>query len=251
MEQEHKARIKNCVGDSEYKNAQGIIFIIRMFGPSGTTKNFESIRSTFRSLNFAVLTFSDPTFAAIANLMIAAGSFQYPKNIKYIAVYYTGHGGSVQSSGKPFIEPLQTDANKPQTMYIHEKIIQPLRKQTNYTRLLLFDCCVKNFEQIDGNLSPAQVDGNLSPAKGEIIAFATYKHKEDQSQSADEGVACTWTSTLDDDKIKVLMREKKSFLTILNETKSVVNNDTQVKVFTTIPEEESPLFTVSGTVINH
>ena len=86
-------QIHNRTHEPAFQRAQGIIFIVGVYGADGTAKDIENVEATFKELNFAVYTERDPPSFQIACLTRAAATCQYPYRYKYIAFYFAGHGG--------------------------------------------------------------------------------------------------------------------------------------------------------------
>ena len=127
--------------------------------PLGTDEDDDNIRKTFAHLNFAVYSIQDPLFRELVNLVETAAEFHlYPLNYKFIAFYYSGHGG-VDRDGHEFVLPLQlTGGGREDIVYINDAIISPFtckyavqirdqcffdKHKRNRTCLFFFDCCLK------------------------------------------------------------------------------------------------------------
>ena len=186
--------IEKCMSEPHFGRAQGIIFIIGMYGVDCTAKDVENVESTFRELNFATFIVKDPTSVEITALIKAATQCDYPNRYQYVACYYAGHGGMDDESGKPFIKPLQINEAKSETLSIEECIIEPL-KCLELTRMFFFDCC-----QAQSKVSTAysardssQTVKKPKPHPGTLIAYATNEGQKSFGNQTDGGI---WTYNL-------------------------------------------------------
>ena len=127
-----RQEIENRAKEPKYNGAEGIIFIVGIFGADGTANDVENVSSTFKELNFAIYIEQNPTSGLIAGLMKAAAVCDYPARYKYIAFYFAGHGGR-DKSGKLFVKGLN-----PEILYIEEYITEPLKGLERFTRLFFF-----------------------------------------------------------------------------------------------------------------
>ena len=134
-------QIENRTNESAFSRAQGIIFIVGIYGADGTAKDVENVEKTFKELNFAIFIERDPTSAQIACLVEAATMCNYPFRYEYIAFYFAGHGGKDISTGQMFIKGLQLDESKPEILNIEKFIVDPLKKVNRLKKLCFFDCC--------------------------------------------------------------------------------------------------------------
>ena len=203
--EEYQARIKVCVEQAEYINAQGIVIIIGMFGAAGTTVDIDRVQTTFTDLNFAILPIHDPSSASVHHLLNAAGSFQYPQSYKFIAIYYAGHGGRDDSGA--FIVPFQSDETVNEILHIDKYVVEPLQ-HLNLTRLFLFDCCQKTGTGMPYK-SRRATERKEFPGE-EAIAFAASKGQSAVGDTKDGGL---WTSILCDHLL-----EGKPLVSVLTET---------------------------------
>ena len=139
MINEYKLRIENLTQEHKFTHAKGIIFVVGIFGASGTAEDVENITSTFKELKFAVFSERDLTAEKIACLVAAAAECNFPYKYRYIAFYFAGHGGT-DESGEPFIVGLQADFSKKEILHINDFIVTPW-KDLRTVRLFFFDCC--------------------------------------------------------------------------------------------------------------
>ena len=194
-----KQKIENRTKE---KRAQGIIFIVGIYGADGTAVDVENVDSTFKKLNFATYVEKDPTTSQIAQLMNAASECNYPYQYKYIAFYFAGHGGRDEAE-KPFIKGLQIDDDESaKILHINEHIISPLRKISHLTRLFFFDCCQSPGSGMAYHSSSFRDCGQFTEKiethsgekiethSGEIIAYAT---SEGQKSVGDKKQGGIWT----------------------------------------------------------
>ena len=120
-----KERIKECM-QREYKDAQGIIFIISEPNMDPAKK----VKSTFENLNFAIFTLDNPDASKVTSLVKEASTCRYPCQYQFIFFYYYGVRG-MNASGE-FIRPHQEELG------IEKSVIEPLRR-LNIKRIFLFD----------------------------------------------------------------------------------------------------------------
>ena len=153
--------------------AQGIIFVIGIFGAEGTEKDVDNIVTTFEGLNFAVFVERDPTSEQIACLMRVVAECQYPHQYKYIAFYFAGHGGQ-DSSKKRYIKGVQLNESNSTILHIEEYIVNPLNSLKHCHRLFFFDCCQSSDN--DTPYHPHSNDNDNRDPKVQpkvLIAFST------------------------------------------------------------------------------
>ena len=185
-----RQQIENRTNEPKYNGAEGIIFIVGIFGADGTANDVENVSSTFKELNFAIYIERDPTSGLIAGLMKAAAVCDYPARYKYIAFYFAGHGGR-DKSGKLFVKGLQLDKSNPEILHIEEYITEPLKGLRRFTRLFFFDCC-----QTTGNGTPFRDDGddrkiqNPKPLPGMLLAYSTSEGQKSFGDITNGGI---WT----------------------------------------------------------
>ena len=182
-------QIQNRTYEPGFQRAQGIIFIVGVYGADGTAKDVENIEATFKELNFAIFIERDPTSSQIACLIKAAAACQYPYRYEYIAFYFAGHGGRDQSNGKLFIKGLQLDESDPEILHIEEFVVQPLKEINRLKKLCLFDCC-----QTPGS-GRAYRDReiyarDLKPVPGMLIAYSTSEGQKSFGDNTNGGI---WT----------------------------------------------------------
>ena len=182
-------QIRNRIHEHDFQRAQGIIFIVGMYGADGTAKDVENVEATFKELNFAVFIERDPTSHQIACLTRAAAECQYPYRYEYVAFYFAGHGGRDKSTGKLFIKGLQLDESNPEILDMEEFIVQPLKEIKRLKKLCLFDCCQ--------TLGDGRVyrSGNIDsqdpkPVPGMLIAYSS---NEGQKSFGDNSKGGVWT----------------------------------------------------------
>ena len=208
MKQKLKNRFK------ENKNAQGIVFVIGIYGPAGTDVDVENVSSTFHALNFAVCRERDLTCAEIACLAKAAASVTF-ENYKYIAFYFAGHGG-IDEYKRSFVLPMKADGKE--RLFIEENILSYF-KDVNKGCLFFFDCCLSS------SSSKSTQDSQPSPIKGFklrapvkcLVAYATSTYHKSQGGKVGGGV---WTS-----KLCERLSEKVSLSDILDQTHDAVYDE--------------------------
>ncbi len=179
--EEFSDRIDACVQHHNNKKPQGIIFIVGMYGAAGTDVDVDKVQSTFKhpNINFATFTTQDPTSAQLSALIAAASKHEYPFCYKFIAFYFSGHGGT-DKDGNPFVQTLSKGQ-----VFIEQSIVEPLR---NIERILLvfFDCCLsqpttdaRNFRGVGTagcvTTSSARPIIKRNRPQGEVVAYAVSK----------------------------------------------------------------------------
>ena len=190
-----KQKIELC--RKEKPEAQGIAFIVGMFGPAGTDLDVDHMEATFRSdLNFAVYREKNLTNQELISLVEAAADSNYPDNYKFVAFYYAGHGG-VDESGNAFVIPMEVEKDKSGSEYvrIEEHIITPLithRKAGKFGRayLFFFDCCLSS-APVGGSQPNFKVTANKAPES--LVAYATSTFSKARGDSKQGGL---WTRYL-------------------------------------------------------
>ena len=132
-----KTKIKQRCSDKP--NAQGIAFLIGF--PDGN--DVQDLSSTFENdLSFTVWSKREITCAKLACLVKAAVKVQYPPTYKYIVFYYAGHVG-VNKSNRPFLVPVQPEANnEAEVLDINENILSPFNSKKNRPSCLFFFDCI-------------------------------------------------------------------------------------------------------------
>ena len=193
------------------RKAQGIVFVIGIYGPAGTDVDVKNISSTFEDLNFAVMDQTDLTCAEIACLAMAAASEKFV-DYKYIAFYFAGHGG-IDEYKRSFILPMKTDGKE--RLFIEENVLSYF-KDVNKGCLFFFDCCLSS------SSSESTQDSQPSPIKGFklrapikcLVAYATSTDHKSQGTKDGGGV---WTRNLCE-----RLKEELSISDILDQTHDAV-----------------------------
>ena len=103
----------------------------------GTDIDVDKDRSTFEhpNIRFAILTTESPTSNELSALIAAASKYEYPSYYKFVAFYFSGHGGT-DKDGKPFVQTLSEGH-----IFIEQSIVEPLQN-IKMIRLFFFDCCL-------------------------------------------------------------------------------------------------------------
>ena len=198
----------------EYQLAQGIIFTIGMFGPGGTTLDVDKIQSTFKRLNFSVFLYPNPNCIKINNLVRATAEMKYPDTYRFIAFYYTGHGGRNEQGS--YIVPVQPTGSVDGFVNIEKCIVEPLQ-HLKLVRLFVFDCCLKpgiGASTFDYHNNVQENKMKRHPS--EAMVFATYKGQAAVGDTSNGGLLI---HTLCE---KLL--EEKPLVTTLAETADIVAN---------------------------
>ena len=182
--------------EPDFKRAQGIIFVIGIFGADGTAKDVENIERTFKELNFCTYMERDPTAAEIIVLIKAAAKCQYRDGYQFVAFYFAGHGGS-DEFGELFIIPQQAVDSKPggDLLHIEKCIVEPLKclNDQGITRLFLFDCCQVQGKATHTMYSSRNIGQDVKRPKlhpGELIAYATSHGQKSFGDQTNGGI---WT----------------------------------------------------------
>ncbi len=193
---EFSDRIDACVQHYNSKKPQGIIFIVGMHGVAGTDVDVKKVQSTFEhpDINFVVLSIQSPTSAQLSALIAAASKYEYPFRYKFVAFYYSGHGGT-DNNGNPFVLTLSEGQ-----VFIEQSIIEPL-KSIERIRLFFFDCCLSQptigAKSVDtaksGDTSSAPPIIKRNRPQGEVVAYAVSKG---QAASGDQNRGGEWTRRL-------------------------------------------------------
>lgn len=171
-------KLQNLIYRPESESVQGIVFIIRMFGPNETALDVQNVQSTFKKLNFAAYVQCDPTAHQIVDLVKAATMCRYTSRYKYICFYFTGHGGR-NKNGQLFIKDIQINGYNSVILNIEEYIIMPLRSLDSLIRLFFFDC----YDKTSGNDSP----NHPKVVSGELIVFSSSEKQSSFGIRTNEG----------------------------------------------------------------
>ena len=149
-------------------NAQGIIFVIGLFGPAGTDVDVERMSSIFHDdLTFAVYREKVLTCADLACLVKAAAEYdEYPKSYRFIAFYYAGRGGI--DSVSEYLLPMHL--RRGDVLYIDDHILSPFTIGNRGDRKVLcfIDCCLS----IRGD---QKKEFNLMAPRNGLVAYVTSK----------------------------------------------------------------------------
>ncbi len=174
-------------------SAQGIIFVVGIFGADGTAKDMENVKSTFEKLEFAVYALKDPTSNQIVELVEAAAQCNLSR-YKFVAFYFAGHGGR-DESGHAFVKGFEGANSQADTknVLIEESIVVPFKSSLsrNVIRLFFFDCC--QTQTSSGNFrSGSDTTPNITPqsSPNQVIAYAT---SVDQKSFGDRKKGGIWT----------------------------------------------------------
>ncbi len=201
---EFSDRINACVEQYNNKKPQGIIFIVGMHDAAGTNVDVDKVQSTFKhtDINFATLTTESPTSAELSALIAAASKYEYPLHYKFIAFYFSGHGGTDKGGANPFVQTLSKGR-----VFIEQSIIQPLRS-IEKIRLVFFDCClsqptagarcVDRGTARNGDTSSAPPIIPNRP-QGEVVAYAVSKGQKAYGNPQTGG---EWTRRLCDNILR-------------------------------------------------
>ena len=128
-------------------------------------------------------------------MAIAASKYEYPFRYKYVALYFTGHGGT-DANGNPFVVALSG-----KRVLIETTIIEPLQI-VNRIRLFFFDCCLSQPQSASSNarsVDTGRGDGGAPVLKkrphvqGEVVAHAVSKG---QVAIGDQNEGGVWTRRL-------------------------------------------------------
>lgn len=183
-----KRQIEAQLKEPKFEGAQGIIFIVGVYGADGTAVDVDNVEETFKKLNFTVFVEQDPPAEEIACLIQAAAEVTYPADkYQYVAFYFAGHGGSDQF-GNNYIVGLQADGSRMEFLRI-EDIITPLKclQEKKVSRLFFFDCCQsegqgtafgdtsRDASSIIALCDPLPRKQKPKPYPGELVAYATNK----------------------------------------------------------------------------
>ncbi len=169
-----------------------------MYGAAGTDVDVKKVQSTFEhpDINFAILPTQNPTSARLSALIAAASKYEYPFRYKFVAFYFSGHGGT-DKDGNPFVQTLSEGR-----VFIEPSIIEPL-KSIERIRLFFFDCCLSQpttgARSVDtarsGDTSSAPPIIKCNHPQGEVVAYAVSKGQKAYGDPKEGG---EWTRRLCD-----------------------------------------------------
>ena len=175
-----------------------------MFGAPGTDVDVKNVQTTFEhhDINFSTLYTQSPTSARLSAMIAAASKYGYPYRYKFVAFYFSGHGGIDKDGKNPFVQTLSEGR-----VFIEQSIIEPL-KSIEKIRLFFFDCClsqpatgarsVDTFRSGGDTSSAASIKTSDRP-QGEVVAYAVSK---DQKAYGDQKEGGEWTRRLCDNILK-------------------------------------------------
>ena len=193
---EFSARIHECVKHYNNKKPQGIMFIVGMFGAPGTDVDVKKVQTTFEhpDISFAILPIQSPTSAQLSAMIAAASKYGYPYHYKFVAFYFSGHGGTDKDGKNPFVQTLSEGR-----VFIEPSIVEPL-KSIEKIRLFFFDCCLSQPLTTGGarSVDTARSDdtSNIKKCnrrKGEVVAYAVSKGQKAYGDQKEGGY---WTQRL-------------------------------------------------------
>ena len=157
-------------------NAQGIIFVIGLFGPAGTDVDVGHMSSIFHDdLNFAVYREEVLTCTDLACLVKAAAEYdEYPKSYRFIAFYYAGYGG-IDKSGRKYLLPMYLRGDDSDLLYIEDYMLSPFTfgNQGDRKVLCFIDCCLSTMVGQKEEL-------NLEAPRNGLVAYVTLKLRGDK-----------------------------------------------------------------------
>ena len=158
-------------------NAQGIIFVIGLFGRAGTDVDIERMSSIFHDdLTFAVYREKVLTSADLACLVKAAAEYdEYPKSYRFIAFYYAGYGG-IDESDREYLLPMYSrGGDDTDILYIDDHILFPFTIGNRGDRKVLcfIDCCLST-------RGDQKKEFNLRAPRNGLVACVTSKLRGDK-----------------------------------------------------------------------
>ena len=174
------------------------MFIVGMYGAPGTDVDVKKVQTTFEhpDINFAILPIQSPTSAQLSAMIAAASKYGYPFCYKFVAFYFSGHGGT-DKDGIPFVQTLSEGR-----VFIEQSIIEPL-KRIKKIRLFFFDCCLSQPSTTAGarSVDTARSDDTSSAppiikcncTQGEVVAYAVSKGQKAYGEQDEGG---EWTRYL-------------------------------------------------------
>ena len=190
------------MGDKKRVGVAIIFADVSSTGPSGTEIDIETVRNTFKRLNYATFTVPEPSSEAIIRILETMSSkYPYRENIHSIVIYFSCHGGCVDGKGY-----IQSADNK--KVFINDDITSwftPKKTASIGDRkcLFFFDCCLTEGNEEQQPAKPATkhlpVPAFLPPEGKRLIAYATSKRTV-ATCNAERG--SIWTSTLFDHIVK-------------------------------------------------
>ena len=175
------------------------MFIVGMYGAPGTEVDVKNVQTTFEhpDINFAILPIQSPTSARLSAMIAAASKYGYPYHYKFVAFYYSGHGGTDKDGKNPFVQTLSEGR-----VFIEPSIIEPL-KSIEKIRLFFFDCCLSQPSTTAGarSVDTARSDDTSSAPRiikrsctqREVVAYAVSKGQKAYGEQNKGG---EWTRRL-------------------------------------------------------
>ena len=193
--QKYKKLLENlCRKNSE---AKGIAIVIGISGPEGVELDVTNMASTFKELNFAVITQTDVTASELVSLVNIAAMYFYPLSYKFIVFYFAGHGGVDDRNGLPYVLPLQVLEEK---VYIEQQIFSQFSVENSTSlqyryRIFLFDCCLSSpsTRSDPENTSKKPKKFKLEARGGCLVAYSTSRSYKAVGNDYRGGL---WTSYL-------------------------------------------------------
>ena len=215
---EFSDRIHECVKHYNNKKPQGIMFIVGMFGAPGTDVDVKKVQTTFEhpDINFAILPIQSPTSAQLSAMIAAASKYGYPFCYKrYVAFYFSGHGGTDKDGKNPFVQTLSEGR-----VFIEPSIVEPL-KSIEKIRLFFFDCCLSQPGACSVDTARSDDTSSAPPiikrscTQGEVVAYAVSKGQKAYGEQDKGG---EWTRRL---CVNILIQDP--IVTVLAKTNGEVN----------------------------
>ena len=209
---------------SQANRPRGIAFVVGIFDPDGSHKDIKEMASAFEEpLRFAVYLVPDPTCTKLAAILIAAAQYEYPITCKFIAFYFSGHGGT-DDRGQEFVIPRKLKGDSDILMVDHN-ILGPFRSRNgdpiplkNGERrpcLFFFDCCLSQADIVHTSKDFFDLK---DPPRHSIIAYATSPGLKSQGNKTEGGL---WTRYLS----KNLKKENEPLTKILTDTHKNVSSE--------------------------
>ena len=214
-------QIEGNVFQNSEKRHQGIIFIVGVYGVAGSEIDVKRVQTTFENpkLNFTIIIVQDPNTIRLRSLIVSAARYEYPIRYKFIAFYFSGHGGADKEGN------LVVQTCDKQQVAIERYITEPMENLNKHVRLFFFDCCQSKSESVQ---SKATTGGPRSltsePLRivkpqcmhGQVIAYAVSKGQKAYGDSSEGG---EWTRRLCENLLK-----PDPITTVLTNTNEAMKN---------------------------
>ncbi len=199
----------------KHPSAQGIAVVIARDEPSnhqaaipssntGMNVDYDTVKNTFESLEFAVLDLLDPSPAQVIELVKTLSEMEsYFRAYEFIVFYCIGHGGMTTGKSNMSEVLFRLSCESKDILNIFENIVNPLH-YLPINKLFFFDCCLDGFHNPTPNVCLGCSNCDAFPISGgQLIAFATGGGTWTQTfcrllvECEDECIENVWSKTKD------------------------------------------------------